>query len=79
MTKQGTQGDIQLLNAHTSLGLGVEPTCFLSTNQTISTMASLKFYKMLEIGTEHFFRGLFICSFPHQESSLCFCYSFTAV
>lgn len=47
MTKQGTQGDIQLLNTHTSLGLGVEPTCFLSTNQTISTMASLKFYKML--------------------------------
>lgn len=65
MTKQGTQGDIQLLNARPSLGLDIEPQCFLRTNQTISTMASLKFYKMLEIGTERLLRGLFICPFPH--------------
>lgn len=68
--------DIQLLNPRPPLGLGVEPQCFLSTNQTVSTMASLKFYKMLEIGTERLVRGLFICSLPHQESPLCFCYFF---
>ena len=62
--------DIQLLNPRPPLGLGVEPQCFLSTNQTVSTMASLKFYKMLEIGTERLVRGLFICSLPHQESPL---------